>query len=319
MRLEGIADGRFALAGRLPAGASRAIVVLPSGEKVEAACDGGEFRVVFEMVDAGPPPVRFEDDAGAIVRPRLPESWAREPVDDATEPCPACGAVEWELVTPGDHSRGSVQQGDGPLEPASVVVCRRCGHEEDVGAWTSYAGALDDAATARYVEARRREQRDVVARIDFPAYALAGEPDPWEIAGWGSDGRRTTAVTISHRDVRIESEPAPYEGPTERMRGLLYSELQEAGEAWPEASRGAIVVWLRARERERQAAVTRATPLAVDVAVDGVPVRFEGLRSGSAWGLVGDVGGVRVSISAAGGEPGEVRLRRIDPSVNPET
>ena len=166
---EGVSDGRFAFSGRLPRGATRAFAVLPSGEEVEAACADGEFRVICEVVDPHRPPVRFEDDSGAIVRRQRPAEWPREPVDDATEPCPACGALAWDVITaPGD-------------EGGSIVACRRCGHEEDVGAWVAFAGdeaPLDEAGLER-LEALRREQLAAAERrVPFPVYALADPAAP---------------------------------------------------------------------------------------------------------------------------------------------
>ena len=51
----------------------------------------------------------------------------------------------------------------------------------------------------------------------------------------------------------------------------------------------------------------------LDVPVDGEPVPFAGLRSSGTWALAGQVGDVRVLVRGRGLEPGDVRLRRLDP------
>ncbi len=317
MYAEGVADGRFAFSGRLPPGATRAVAVLPSGEEAEAACRDGEFRVVCEVANPHPPPVRFEDDSGAIVRPELPAAWPREPVDDATEPCPACGALGWDVVTPSDHSRGSVQHGDGSLEPASAVGCRRCGHEQALGAWMTFAGDEPplDAAGLERLEALRREHWQPLSAVSFPVYALADPAAPVELGGHGSDWKGTTSVAIDQGDIAIESEAErhAYDGPVEHLRRLLSRALTDQQGFSPEASFAAMTLWFDARERERAAVVLRAEQFEVDVEIDGGPVRFAGLRAGGTWALAGHVGDVRVSISGRGVEPEDVRLRRLDP------
>jgi hypothetical protein len=82
----GIVDGLVA-GGLLPSGATRAVL-----EGAPTHVGGGAWLGrIDDRFDT--PAVRFEDDAGNVVRPPLPSAWPVEPVPDADAPCPACGAT----------------------------------------------------------------------------------------------------------------------------------------------------------------------------------------------------------------------------------
>jgi hypothetical protein len=302
---EGVRGGRFVVAGLLPAGAVRAAVVDPGGERVEATCGDGAWLAVVAAGDGREPPVRFDDEAGRPVRPELPAPWPREPVDDATEPCPACGATAWERVVPSDFSRGSRQRGSGPEEPSAVIVCRRCGHEEGEGVWYGFADAAcvppDPAAIERHMQRRRAEQRRIIAEVDFPLYALAGAGRP-QYAGWGGRPGHIERATLRHErdgggEVRVESASpasAQIEDPTDRAREALFDTLPAFG-SMPDLSPPARTLWLRARERAHVAVLVRAEPAHVDVAVDDASVAFAAFRRDGGWAIAANLDGARVT------------------------
>ena len=151
-------------------------------------------------------------------------------------------------------------------------------------------------------------------RGPFPVYGLDNPAAPAELAGHGSDRSGTTRVRIDQGDMMVESETgrrAP-EGPASTCDACSPTPWAARTE-WPDVSHPAMTLWLNARERERSAAALRGDSFTLDVLVDGEPVPFAGLRSGGTWALAGHVGDVRVSIRGRGLEPGDVRLRRLDP------
>jgi hypothetical protein len=188
-------------------------------------------------------PVRFTDSRGQTVAPPLPDDWPRSPVEDAEEPCPACGACAWEQVHPLDGSRGMSGGGGGFLEeplsifggppppvdlqPTPFVVCRICGHEESNGGFVVMAvapvAAVEDehpeelarrvreqeeaARSARkYMEAHRRQMREALSQLDFPIYAAEGEPA--RLLGSGSSsGSGVSSVIVGQEASNAESGP----------------------------------------------------------------------------------------------------------------
>jgi hypothetical protein len=134
-RREGLKRKRFAYGGRLPPGATAAVLIDDAGTEHEATVAGGAWVSVIDGDSLlGEHAVRFTDARGELVAPPLPQAWSREPVDDATEDCPACGGRAWDVVTATDGSRGWTVDQYGNEEPGRVVVCRRCGHEVQMGA-----------------------------------------------------------------------------------------------------------------------------------------------------------------------------------------
>jgi hypothetical protein len=286
VRVEGVAGDRWVVTGRLPERAARAVVVALTGDEVEAEHAGGEWRAVVERRLNPEPVVRFEDAEGNVVRPPVPASWAREPVEVDDEPCPACGGTRWERLDDGE-------------EP--VVACMRCGHAETIGVW--YAGGDDEPIDPADVPPRPELDLGEVA---FPVYALeSGMP---LVSGWSRDPVGVRAVTLRHAGVEVETEREAWEEPETRARRELVPLLHDL-EEWPERSIPALVLWLRRRERAVELRAAEAAAFALDVPVDGAPVRFEGLRSGGSWALVGAVGGSQVTIAGRDVEPEYVRLR----------
>ena len=128
--------GGTVVGGLLPRGAIRAVVVGRRGEEHEAATGDGAWIAALDQPMGGePPPVRFHDAAGAIVRAPAPPGDA---VDDASTACPACAAIAWEAT-------------------ARQAVCTVCGHAEQLG--VGYAGGEAAALPPEQVE---RDRKSVV-------------------------------------------------------------------------------------------------------------------------------------------------------------
>jgi hypothetical protein len=247
-------------------------------------------------------PVRFEDAQGQVIATPLPRAWAREPVADAGESCPACGGSTWERVTPTDRSYGH----DGAGRATAAVICTRCGHDEPEGVF--YAAVDGEPPDSDAVEAALQEHRqlaraalDDLLRSGFPLYAVDGLPA--ELSGWGD-----RSATVRHGDdlvVETDLHAEPPELARRAMGGML-------GEAqWPNGSTAAITLALAAHDRVRERALARAQPVAAGVVVDGDPLPFAGASTGDAWGLAGRVGAVSVALAGRGSVADGVALHRL--------
>ncbi len=223
-RHQGLEGDRTLIGGRLPPGAVIAEVVDDAGERHLAAAANEAWIAVLDQPIEGPSaPVCCRDRNGVPVAPPLPADWARSPVLDADEPCPACGGTLWDEVRATDDSRGL----SGPTtnhsmepapfvdyegyEPTPFVVCRSCGHEESIGSMMRFESSDDEdpAEVERRVQAMqeqlRREDRDTLGQVDFPIYAAEG----W-LASLSGSGRRDGGVdqiTVSHG---ARTSPAPH-------------------------------------------------------------------------------------------------------------
>jgi hypothetical protein len=288
-RVEGIAGDRWVVTGGLPPGASRAVLVACTGDEEEAQCTAGAWEAVVERRLHAEPVARFEDATGNVVRPPVPASSAREPVDVEDEPCFACGGSEWERLDEGQ-------------EP--VLACTRCGHAETIGVW--YAGEDDEPVDPADVPPRPRFD---LGEVTFPVYALEGTKPT--VTGWGRGPDEIRAVRVGHGEIEVETEQRAWEETETRARRELLPLLLHSRDPWPERSIPGLVLWARRREREAQVRVAEAERLSLDVPVDGAPVRFEGLRAGSGWAIVGTVGGSQVTAAGSGGSPERVRLRAL--------
>jgi hypothetical protein len=303
MALEGVAGGRFVVGGLLPPGAVRAVAIAPSGEPVEAVCGGGAWLAIGPSGDFDAPPVRFDDAAGEPVRPALPEAWPREPVADTTVACFACGASEWERITPTDFSRGSHRRGGGPEEPTPVIACVRCGHEERQGAWFGGEHPVpDQEQIRRHRERRRREEQRVLGGVDFTVYALVAAAAP-ELGGWGTDIHRVTEVTLRYDGVEVTSaflSGGGLEDPVQRARDAFFASAGRTEEDWPELSPAALTLLIRERERRRVAALMTARPASVEIDVDGQAVPFTAFGTDGSWAMAANLDGAYVTIRGAG-------------------
>jgi hypothetical protein len=154
MAREGLRRRRTVYGGLAPPGAA-AVTLLDAagGEHPASVANGAWVRVVHDRERLDACLVRFTDARGELVAPPLPPEWPREPVDDATVDCPLCHSRAWDVVTAIDGSRGTTRIDGEDEKPGRVVVCRRCGHEVQVGAlirvsWGDDEPELSDAAAA---------------------------------------------------------------------------------------------------------------------------------------------------------------------------
>ena len=82
--------------GLLPPGAVSVEAVEATGVRKAVAVGGGAYAVVFEDGEHGEPALGYRDAAGAFVHRPMPAEYPHQPITDAEEPCPVCGAVQYE-------------------------------------------------------------------------------------------------------------------------------------------------------------------------------------------------------------------------------
>ncbi len=121
-------EDRSVVGGLLPAGAVRAEVVDDRAMRIAAEVGHGAYAALLDQSMGLVVVVCCRDEAGAPVRWPLPADYPIVPLDDATELCPACGAVSWEEYVPTDSWSSGRPGPDGRLIPNPIVVCRVCGH-----------------------------------------------------------------------------------------------------------------------------------------------------------------------------------------------
>jgi hypothetical protein len=277
--------------GRLPSYATGAEVVDDAGRRWAAATGGGAWLVVVDQPIGFTLalPMRYLDAAGETVSRPVPLHWPRTPVDDASEPCPACAGTGWDHVRPRD------------VEAPGSVVCRDCGHEEAVG---SALAAPRSAPPAQPV--RQRPSVDV----DFPVYAAAGfEP---RLGGWVADTRRVHTVSLEHGDgpaLAVETRADSDELMPEAIvvRHALEDALRD-DEVWPERSPAGLTIWVRTRDRSRRRTAARAPLVTRTLLIDGTPAEFVFASAGQAWAAAYRHGELMLVVSARGVRPEDVAL-----------
>ncbi|MGH2989279.1 MAG: hypothetical protein ACRDMA_05335 [Solirubrobacterales bacterium] len=345
--VEGLAGDRTVQGGLLPPAAVAAEVVDDAGKRQRVAADNGAWVVVLDQPTEGSPnPVLFTDARGGTVAPPLPDDWPRSPVEDAAEPCPACGNCEWDEVRPLDESRGmrGADPADptaGPVgaggpppsvewEPTPVVVCRGCGHEESVGAWIRAEASEDEdpeevaRRVREYEEEHRRKERDVLARVDFPIYAVEGRPA--RLLGWdGGMAGVVNSVLLGHGaswaepgpmvSVETEFDEDAFESERTLARRALAGLLHEDDEEWPERSEAGLTIWLRTRDRDHRRLLAHATLATRDLFIDGEPRGFELAEIEGSWAAARRGGALGIVVAARGLPPDAVRLEQVgDPA-----
>ena len=335
-------DGdRSLVGGLLPPGAVSAEVVDDRRARVAAVIGSGAYAAVLEQPNDGDEPVVCcRDDAGAPVRRPLPADYPSAPVDDAVEPCPACGAVAYDECVPTESWRGGRIGPNHTTIPNPIVVCRVCGHEEREG--TFYAAfssddTEDDAAReARIAQARAdaRTQRwyshtITLRAVTFPIYAA--ERWPARIGGSGSRRDQLTSLTISHFDTvdadlfagdrpRLEittsTEEQRRDGELREARSTLNSD-DGTRSRWPEASNAARTLWLAARRREVRAEVLDAMRSEQLVTIDSTREPFLTLTTPTGrWVAIRRHHQLTITISGHNVDPAAITLEPMpDPAA----
>lgn len=135
-------DEQAVLAGRLPVGATTVEVVAPNGARIQGTVGSGAWIAVLPDNHRGIEayPVLFRHNDGAPVIRHIPADWDRRTAI-RDEPCPACLATDWDLVTApweGHGPQRSTHWGHHGNNPGQAYVCRDCGHAERLGARWQY-------------------------------------------------------------------------------------------------------------------------------------------------------------------------------------
>jgi hypothetical protein len=330
--------------GRLPPGAVSVEVVDDRGTRVAASIGNDAYAAVLAQPhDSDSPVVCCLDAAGAPVRRPLPAGYPSERVTDTTEPCPACGAVDYEECVPTEQWRGGQVNADGTTTPNPIVVCRVCGHQEPEGTFYALldvdtADTEDEAAREARIARERAEERlqrwysdtMTIRAVTFPIYAAEGWPA--QICGSGTRGDEQISIRICHHAEReadlFEAGPPPLEVTTSQDRQWPSDELWQARQAlktwaawdaspWPEASHAAVTLWLRGRRREARALVLDAERSEQLITVDGTPEPFLMLtaRTGG-WVALRRHSDLTITIAAGDLDPSSLTIEPIaDPAA----
>jgi hypothetical protein len=260
------------------------------------------------------------------VRRPLPGGYPCAPVDDAEEPCPACGAVDYEECVPTENWRGGRAGPDGTtISPSPIVVCRVCGHEEHEGSIMRPSSPDDEDQAARSERiARWRAQRWyenklTLRAVTFPIYAAEGWPA--QIKGSGSHDDELAELTIAHTDAE-DADPLdgqPRIEVTTSIGDSYHNELTVARrklEQWiqdeidrprpPDLSDAAITLWFRAVDRRRRVAALAATRSEAQVTIDGAEEPFLALTT---------PGGRRVAVRRRHDLTVTIATRDLDPAT----
>lgn len=335
-------EDRCIVGGLVPPGAVSVEAVDDQGTRVSATVAQGAYVAELEQPNDGLEPiVCCRDVAGDPVRRPWADDYPSVRVTDAEEPCPACGAIDYDEYTPFEEWRGGSGGPNGTTVPNPVVSCRVCGHEEREGTFLAVGPETpksEDEATdaARMARARQRKHWWLSNAMTlrgtlFPIYGADGLPA--QLGGSGSHGDQLTDITIYHYDA---PDADPYVGdrphltvttkrderhPGETLREArraLENWVREAGAApWPNASRAAITLWLRARDRESRAAVLGAVRSEQLITIDGASTRALMLNApGNRWVAVARHADLRIIVAAHDVDPASLRLEPIvDPAA----
>ena len=336
-------ETRSVVAGLLPPDATSAEVIDDRGIRVTARVGNGVYAAIVEQPNDGPEPVVCCRDQSGTPTPRpLPADWTRTKVTDAQEPCPACGAIDYDEVLPTDESRGGRggHGHDGPLEPCMIVVCRRCGHEEGAGSsLMRFSSPDDEDETTRAARVARQRAEARVQKwysdtmtlrgVTFPIYAA--EDRPATISGSGSSGDDLTELTIGHyapesddpfavTDLRVTTAAPEHQWPELHLarRALEMWVHDDHNRPDPDGlSDAATKLWFAARRRARHAAALGATPSEQLITIDGCPQPFLALSTTTGrWVAVRRHDNLTITIAAHNLDPATLTLEPIpDPAA----
>ena len=153
--------------GLLPPGAVSVEAVEATGVRKAAAVGGGTYAVIFEDWKHSEPGLGYRDAAGAFVHRPMPAEYPHQPVTDAEEPCPVCGAIQYEEYFPTEDWRGGRgRKGSDSFVPSPLIFCRRCGHQEQAGGIMRFGqpDSADEDAAAREARMARIRAEQAVQR-----------------------------------------------------------------------------------------------------------------------------------------------------------
>ncbi len=299
IRLE-LSQERMLFGGLLPPGAVSVEVVEATGLRKPAAVGGGTYAVILEDGEHGEPALGYRDAAGSFIHRPMPAEYPHQPVPDAEEPCPVCGAIQYDEYFPTEEWRaGRGGKGTDTFVPSPLVVCRVCGHQEQAGQITRYGqpdNPDEDAAEREARMARIRAEQAVqrwysdkmtLMAVTFPIYAAEGWPA--RIHGSGSRADKLTHLTIAHAQTppdsmfverpRIEvrtSIDSDQQGELAIARDAFGSGIEADVNRRPTdgLSDAALTLWFRAARRRRVAGSHEAPVSKTELTIDGAREPF---------------------------------------------
>jgi hypothetical protein len=338
-------DDRSVVGGLLQPGAVSAEVVDDLGVRVEATIGGhGAYAAIIAQPNDGVDPiVCCRDVTGRPVRRPLAAEYRCEPVIDAEEPCPACGAVAYAEYFPTEQWRGGRPGPGGVIIPNPIVVCCECGHEAPEGSFfgasVSDEGEDEAERQARIAKAQAEARVQqwyantmLLRGVTFPIYAADGWPA--RIGGSGSRGDVLTAITIAHDKASSSDGDAGslhrLEVTTSVDEFQLSHELRHAREtlevwagnqqpqmSWEGRSHAAITLWLAAHQRRSRGLVLAAERTQQPIILDGAPQPFLTLTTSTgSWVAVRTHHDLMITIAAHHLQPTAIALEPIaDPTA----
>lgn len=185
---------------------------------------------------------------------------------------------------------------------------------------------------AQFRKRRWRSNAEALRTLQFPVYVADGWPA--QMAGHGWRDGKITEITIRHHDTEdldsatsarprltVTTKRELYRSqPVEEARWALRNWLSNDSPdtQWPDASRAAITLWQRARERERHAMVLDAVRSEEPIEVDGAQTTTLMLTSpGGRWTAAVSLGDLMIVIAARDLAPTMLRLRTLrDPAAD---
>lgn len=339
----GLSDERMLFGGLLPPRAVRVDAIEATGERKAAAVGGGSYAVIFEDGEHGEPALGYRDAAGAFVHRPLPAEYRHQPVTDAEEPCPVCGAVQYDEYFPTEEWRaGRGTKGTDTFVPSPLVVCRTCGHQEQAGGIfrMGQADNPDEDEAVREARMARIRAEQAVQRwysnkmtlmaVTFPIYAAEGWPA--RINGSGSHGDDLTHLAIAYAEtlpdsmfverprIEVTTSVDPYRPGELAVARDAFASGIEADANWQPTdglSDAALTLWFRAARRRRVAGSHEAPVSETEISIDGTRETFLTVGTPSAhWVAVRRHHDVMITIAAREVAPASLIIEPIaDPNA----
>jgi hypothetical protein len=339
----GLGGERMLFGGLLPPGAVSVEAVEATGVRKAAAVADGTYAVIFEDGEHDEPALGYRDAAGRFVHRPMPAEYPHHPVTDAQEPCPVCGAIEYDEYFPTEEWRaGRGTKGTDTFVPSPLVTCRVCGHQEKAGVIMRFEqpDRADEDEAARQARMARIRAEQAVQRwyankmtllgVTFPIYAAEGWPA--RINGQGSSGDDLTYLSIAHAETlpdsmfierpRIEvttSIDSYQPGELATARDAFASGLEAEAHRQPSdgLSDAALTLWFRAERRRRVARSHEAPVSQTEITIDGTREPFVMVGTPNAhWVAVRRHHDVTITIAAREIDPASLIIEPIaDPAA----
>lgn len=316
-------DDVVAIGGRLPPGAERVEVLDEWGGHIPATAGSGVWLAATCAPAGDQQTVRFFTANGMPVERPLPPEVDVTALSDVGEPCPACEASDWQLLSVPDEPVVDAAPHTSEEWPPGrrAARCAHCGylHSLPFTGPMQHLSFLTPESDTEELERKHRELlrdawREAVEGLGTaPVGLVRNWPGARTIAGWGGRPRSTTAITVDH------GEPHRAEGPwisvTTSIEVLADDDLITP-EGWVEehfvtalSDRWRDFSELRddrteLRERLRRSRVeayARALPRQqVGIPVDGIHVDFLVLGDDTAWAGYATLDAVALTVVARG-------------------